>query len=350
MANDVPLVGGAIAETIDEGGGVQRQVTCIGSIGKAGSETQLTAGQKVAASSLPVTLNSDPDTRPASANITAADSASTSANGQDNQIYLTGAPSANSSQSWAINGQNTARVQITNTFVGTLQFEGSVDGGATWFLHPARVCASSLTRSAVTAPGLFDLNVAGLTNLRVRATAWTSGTATVQPTFTAATLIAPPSGVAVDGSRSTPILKGAISQGQTSYAANKNIGGVIAIATGLPPGTILTAVTFRVKALWSNVNATESLGISFFDANPSSSTYADGTTQAMAAADVQKFIQLFQNVSTISDTGGGVTWTATLAGRIAVDSAGCIYVVLEAWASLTFAAANVLFWEMNGTY
>jgi hypothetical protein len=46
-------------ETIDEGGGVERQVIVLGSIGHAGSETQLSAGQQTSANSMPVVVASD---------------------------------------------------------------------------------------------------------------------------------------------------------------------------------------------------------------------------------------------------------------------------------------------------
>lgn len=63
MANNVSIpttIGSTTTiETIDEGGGVERQVITIGSIGHAGSETQLTAGQKTSANSIPVVLASD---------------------------------------------------------------------------------------------------------------------------------------------------------------------------------------------------------------------------------------------------------------------------------------------------
>jgi hypothetical protein len=46
-------------DAISEAPGVNRLVHALGSIGSGGSETQLTAGQKTAANSIPVTLNSE---------------------------------------------------------------------------------------------------------------------------------------------------------------------------------------------------------------------------------------------------------------------------------------------------
>jgi hypothetical protein len=64
MSDNVPITpgSGAIIETIDEGGGVERQVITIGSIGDASGETQLSAGQKTSANSIPVVIASDQTT------------------------------------------------------------------------------------------------------------------------------------------------------------------------------------------------------------------------------------------------------------------------------------------------
>lgn len=60
----LPLIGpgsqlDANVEAIDQGAGIVRQVVVLGSVGRSGSETQLTAGQKTSATSLPVVVASD---------------------------------------------------------------------------------------------------------------------------------------------------------------------------------------------------------------------------------------------------------------------------------------------------
>lgn len=64
MTDNVQITAGSgtTVETIDEGSGVERQVIALASIGKSGSETQLTAGQKTSANSIPVVLASDQST------------------------------------------------------------------------------------------------------------------------------------------------------------------------------------------------------------------------------------------------------------------------------------------------
>jgi hypothetical protein len=68
--------------------------------------------------------------------------------------------------------------QVSGTFSGTLTFEASADGG-----NFASVLATNLTSGAVgtttTATGMFALSNPGYLQVRARATAWASGTATV---------------------------------------------------------------------------------------------------------------------------------------------------------------------------
>jgi hypothetical protein len=67
MSNNIQIPGIVVGElpiieTIDEGGGVSRQVIVLGSIGDASGETQLSAGQKTSANSIPVVVASDQST------------------------------------------------------------------------------------------------------------------------------------------------------------------------------------------------------------------------------------------------------------------------------------------------
>lgn len=75
---------------------------------------------------------------------------------------------------------------VTGTFTGVnLTFEGSIDGGTNWFqIQAARSNANTIESvSGVIATGLtysWEASVNAYTNFRVRATAWTSGTAVVR--------------------------------------------------------------------------------------------------------------------------------------------------------------------------
>lgn len=78
----------------------------------------------------------------------------------------------------ALAGQSGASVQVTGTWVGTLQFEGTTDG-TTWVAINAVSSSTSSPQPTTTANGLYRLTPGGLTSFRVTSTAWTSGTAVI---------------------------------------------------------------------------------------------------------------------------------------------------------------------------
>lgn len=68
-------------------------------------------------------------------------------------------------------------IQVAGTFVGTLTVQASNDG-VNWVTLGGKAAADGSAASTLTAPGLLYLdNYAA--NVRVTATAWTSGTAAV---------------------------------------------------------------------------------------------------------------------------------------------------------------------------
>lgn len=77
-----------------------------------------------------------------------------------------------------LTGQSSGTIQIGGTWVGTLQFEGTLDG-TTWGSINATIASTNLPATTGTANGLYRLTPGGLQQFRVTATAWTSGTATI---------------------------------------------------------------------------------------------------------------------------------------------------------------------------
>lgn len=73
---------------------------------------------------------------------------------------------------------STVGVQITGTWIATLQFEGTNDG-SNWNSVPAYAVTTAIAGTSTQRNGHWRVNVAGLTQFRVRASAWTSGTVQV---------------------------------------------------------------------------------------------------------------------------------------------------------------------------
>ncbi len=113
-------------------------------------------------------------------NITAADVLTVSTPGADNQSIFSGAPTANSFIAAAVTGDSSFAIQVDGTFVGTLQFERSLDGGSTYTAISAFAAGTAYTRSTTTQIGRWHGNCSSSNSIRVRATAWTSGTANIR--------------------------------------------------------------------------------------------------------------------------------------------------------------------------
>lgn len=84
----------------------------------------------------------------------------------------------NATVALTLNGQSAATVQVTGTWVGTLQFEGTLDG-TTWIPINAIAASTSAPQPTTTVNGLYRITPAGLATFRVNATAYTSGTAVI---------------------------------------------------------------------------------------------------------------------------------------------------------------------------
>jgi hypothetical protein len=76
-------------------------------------------------------------------------------------------------------GSNAIGVQITGTFTGTVTFEGSVDGTNYVTTAVVPVGTTRTLTGTATAAGVWQWNVSGLTAIRARCTAFTSGTINV---------------------------------------------------------------------------------------------------------------------------------------------------------------------------
>jgi hypothetical protein len=145
----------------------------------------LSPGQQNKANSLPFVMPSDPDVRPTPATITAADTLTTTVTGQNGASIVTGSPSASSFLAQAVNGVSTARIQLSGSWVGTMMIEQSVDGGATYGAMGCHVNGTVYSASQVTGNGIFDCELAGATNFRVRASSFVGGgTAVLTETLT----------------------------------------------------------------------------------------------------------------------------------------------------------------------
>lgn len=159
------------------------QTTGNSTLATLSGQLPTTLGQKTAANALAVVTQGDEF--PSTQNVTTQDLVSTSVTGANSQNFITGTPTAGSVATFSLASWQSAEFQVTGTWTGTLVTEVSVDGGTTWFTHGIKQEGSTYTGSTFTANFAGFMNIANLTNVRVRATAAMTGTAVVKVTTSA---------------------------------------------------------------------------------------------------------------------------------------------------------------------
>lgn len=120
------------------------------------------------------------DLSPASQTITAQDLVSVSTPEFNGQNFVTGAPTAGSTASFAISAIETLRLEVTGTWTGTLAIEISQDSGTTWTATSLHQTGTAYNITTFTNNVIGSINVAACTNFRVRSTAAWTGTATIK--------------------------------------------------------------------------------------------------------------------------------------------------------------------------
>lgn len=75
-------------------------------------------------------------------------------------------------------GRSGAAIEVTGAFVGTIQFEGSLNG-TTWTPINAVQAGTTNILQTTTVPGLYRLTPGGLQQIRANMIAWTSGSAAI---------------------------------------------------------------------------------------------------------------------------------------------------------------------------
>jgi hypothetical protein len=165
-------------------------------------------------------------------------------------------------------GWGTTSVQVTGTWVGTLSFEGSLDG-VNYVALSAQPSSSSTSVTTTAANGVWTVTTAGYGQVRVRFSAFTSGTAAVS--LIAVTAKAGPAGGGGGGggggvtniATTSPITGGPITTtGTIACPTCADAGGVLtftnkritkrvvtaADATSITPNTDNADITYQLNA------------------------------------------------------------------------------------------------------
>jgi hypothetical protein len=212
--------------------------------------------------------------------------------------------------SGTLNGVSTATIQITGSWVATVQFEGSTDG-TNYFSINAIPVGGGTTVTSATANGNWNVNVAGLQLMRVRASAYTSGTIVITGRNSAGAGL-----VALSNSLPTGTnVIGALSANQST-----NVAQLAGTTTDTNSG-VKSAGTLRVVLATDQPQLTNKLLVTP-DANSAvnvaqiGGTNTSNTTAGILDVNVK-------NVNTVATTmGNGIAGTCVQRVTIASDSTG----------------------------
>ena len=174
------------------------------------------------------------------------------------------------------NANNTAWFTLAGTFSGTLQFEGSGDGGVTWGSLSATPTAGGTAVTSATAAGTWQVADAGAVYIRIRCSTYSSGTviATINPSKAFAAVGAAGSGGAVS---SVFTRTGAVTAQSGDYTC--------AQVTGCPtsPGTV-TSIATTGPITGGTITTSGTIACATCTVTIASGTAALGTTSISSGA------------------------------------------------------------------
>jgi hypothetical protein len=133
-------------------------------------------------------------------------------------------------------GMSTATFSVTGTWVGTTQFQGSVDG-TNWFAADAWNMSTGLFITSITANGNFLVGIAGLKQFRLIMSSYTSGTASIAYNISVRESGQQTGNLIVDANNNGPVT---VKQANTAPVAT-DMALVVAISPNSP--TLATSVS-----------------------------------------------------------------------------------------------------------
>lgn len=185
-------------------------------------------------------------------------------------------------------GQGTIGIQITGTWVGTITFQGTVDN-TNYVTISVTPSSSSTTVTTATANGVWTTAVAGLTQVRIVFTAWTSGTATII-------------------GRTTVTTKGA-----TGAGGGGGGSGTVSSVDVAAPSALLTSSGGPVTTSGTITLALGTRAANLVFAGPTSGGVATPTFRALVSADMPAGLGTVTSIATTAPIAGGtITGTGTI--------------------------------------
>jgi hypothetical protein len=217
-----------------------------------------------------------------------------------------------------VDGAGSVGVQITGTWVGTLAFQMSMDGGATWTSVNAWPVGAGATVQTTTGNGNWAIPCVGGTYYQVVATAWTSGTAVV----TLQTIKSPMVLVPKTNSSGELIVQASAAAGVTTVQGATADGGLP--SNPLPMGVLESSTVERlaraINAPWADLSIGKGVtAVNVAGLGVTASLAAPGTVTlspvGMAAGVIVTLTGTFTGLTfTFQGSPDGSTWPQSLNG------------------------------------
>lgn len=295
--------------------------------------------------------------------ITIQDTGSTSTVQGNNQTVLSGSATAGSTFAIATQSYNAVVAKVSGTWTGSVQLEQSSDGGSTWIGIPTHQVGGSIFILAYTANVQIEANLAGKTNVRVRAPSAITGTVSVQfvLSYNATGITFVNNAVRItDGANSSVATPLTVLAASTA-AATGNTSAVVALSPNspLPPGTNAIG-TVQLSDGTNTAAVTSALAVHTVQDDGYKATYSAGAvaiTPAATATDVfvisgsaSKTVRVTRISASCTSTAG-LTVNAAIIKRSSADTGGTSAAVTAAPLDSADAAAtaSVLSYTANPT-
>lgn len=229
----------------------------------------------------------------------------------------------NQAQVLPVGGYGSVGIDIRGTFVGTFTFQASIDG-ENWTalpMVPLGSGANVATVTTTTTSGTWVGNVAGISQVRVLFSAYTSGTAvvTIRAEDDPAFVYTVPSGATTLTVGALPAGTNAIGDVGIQYRANAtgaaSVVSVLSPAT--PAGATIKGSAGRLLGWGLNNSSASVRSVKIFNAT----SVTMGTTSATFEIDIQPGASVWFNLEGGIGFATGIMWAVTAAKGLTDNTA-----------------------------
>ena len=230
-----------------------------------------------------------------------------------------------------LNGQSSANIQITGTWTGTIQFEGTT-GGVTFDPINGVFSSSSVPAPTATVNGTYRITPGALASIQARMSVFGSGSATIAIRASAGTggtfanQVLPIK--VTDGTNTVGITSAAIGGNESTTDRFKVNASLRVIDTAQAAGSQLVGARGdQTTGIWVNIkNATIPVTGSFFQATQPVSGAFFQTTQPVSGTFFQTTqpVSMATNTPDVTDRVGRLLGQVTNAGTFAVQAAATL--------------------------